>query len=180
MGVWASRASLVNRVPLLKVLTRTFTTRAPEPVDLAWQAVSDTWRGEFIGAGTGQYCGKETGWCRQDHFFPNHVHLPWVHSDPLQKLLLVSLFQDFQQLGESAFRAKATQVGSIGGVLSRFCHGGARAKTARHESPDDVWILVDRHSLLTTEAGRADAPLFTLKELCTNLRDPKATTLRVQ
>ncbi|MEQ1934237.1 MAG: hypothetical protein ABL962_10235, partial [Fimbriimonadaceae bacterium] len=39
--------------------------------------------------------------------------------------------------------SKATQVGSTGGVLSRFCHGGARAKATRPESPDSVWILAD-------------------------------------
>src|ERR1019366_2603785 len=32
-------------------------------------------------------------------------------------------FQGFQQLEESAFRSKATQVGTMRGVLTRFCHG---------------------------------------------------------
>jgi len=95
--------------------------------------------------------GVETGWCRQDHFFPSDTELlfpsdadlPWAHSDPLQSFFwFPSTFKIFNNLGNLLFAQRQPKSAQREG----FCHGFATVvhepSRPTDEGPDGVWILV--------------------------------------
>lgn len=77
------------------------------------------------------------------------IPVPWAHSDPLQSFFwFPSTFKIFNNLGNLLFAHRQPKSAQREG----FCHGFA---TVVHEpnrlavkSPDDVWILTGRNTLL--------------------------------
>jgi len=66
---------------------------------------------------------EETGWCREDQFFPSHAHLPWAHRGPLQSFFrFPSTFKIFNNLGNLLFaqrQPKSAQREGFAMVLER-------------------------------------------------------------